>query len=87
MYVHTFKGHSIFLDGVDGGIGNDRLASLQDGCNVDLLPLDWDLTELSDDKKYAFGGAYFGSSVDILYGLADFWTNTCEDVTSVHCDA
>ena len=50
-YVCTFEGHSIFLDGVDGSIGNDRLASLHNGCNVDLLPLDWNLTECCQTIK------------------------------------
>jgi hypothetical protein len=45
-YAYTFEGHSVFLDGIDGGIGNDRLASLQNGRNVNLLPLDWDLTDV-----------------------------------------
>ena len=54
--IRTFKGHSVFLDGVNGSIGNDRLPSLQDGCNVNLLPLDWDLTEIfSDDENVRLG--------------------------------
>jgi len=49
--TRTFEGHGIFLDGVNGSIGNDRLPSLQDGCNVNLLPLDWDLTESFQTMK------------------------------------
>lgn len=44
-YVFTFEGHGVSLDGVDSSIWNDSLTSLQNGRNVNLLPLDWDLTE------------------------------------------
>jgi hypothetical protein len=44
----TLQGNSVGFDTLDSLVGNDSLSILQNRCNIDLLPDNWDLGSLED---------------------------------------
>lgn len=77
----ALEGDGVLLHAVDGIVGDDSLAVLEDGGNVNLLPNDRDLGKSVSDKCIpcsGLGPAHLGRGVDLLDRLSDLGTDTCE---------
>lgn len=78
--VLTLECDRVAFNGLDGSIRDDRLASFENRCDADFLPLNRNLTEeltkLNIRYERKLEMIYIGSGVNIFNGLADFRTNT-----------
>lgn len=85
--MRTFEGDGVSFDRLDSIVWDNGLSTLQNGCNTNFFPVYGHLNR----KFNLVGGMRIGltdlsSGVDIFDRLANFWTNSCADVSIQHAE-
>ena len=83
--LRTFECNCILLNRSDGVVGDDSLATLEDGSNADFLPLNWDLARHEFHKlgHTRHLSTYLRRSVNIFHRLANLGTDSCTSRVSI----